>query len=164
RHWLSVKTQPVKPLLMTWGRELGFGAEVISPFELFAAREAGFSEDNILVNGVAKHSWLPGDLPGLRLHFDSPEEARAIGPERLRAYRLGARCHIESGHDPSDPTSSGQFGTLASELVQTRDFLRRHRLALEGLHFHLCSSIIDPQTYASALERTLAMGEAAGAA
>lgn len=162
RHWLSVKTQPVKPLLMTWGRELGFGAEVISPFELLAAREAGFSGDDILVNGVAKHTWLPRDLPGLRVHFDSPEEVRAIGPERLRAYRLGARCHIESGHNPSDPTIGGQFGMLASELEQTNDFLRRHGLALEGLHFHLRSSIIDPQIYASALERTLAMGEAAG--
>src|SRR5678815_2866307 len=30
RHWLSVKTQPVKPLLIAWGRELGLGAEVIS--------------------------------------------------------------------------------------------------------------------------------------
>src|SRR5262249_34738103 len=141
RHWLSVKTQPVKPLLMTWARELGFGAEVISPFELFAAREAGFSPSDILVNGVAKHSWLPSDLPGLRVHFDSPEEARAIRPERLRAYRLGARCHIASGHDRRDPTIGGQFGMLASELVETSDFLRGHGLTLEGLHFHLRSSI-----------------------
>ncbi len=162
RHWLSVKTQPVKPLLVTWGRELGFGAEVISRFELFAAREAGFDGGNILVNGVAKHSWLPRDLRGLRLHFDSPEEAEAIGPEGLRPHRLGARCHIESGHDPSDPTIGGQFGMLPSELAQTGDFLRRHGLALEGLHFHLRSSITDPQTYASALERALAMGRAAG--
>jgi diaminopimelate decarboxylase len=63
RHWLSVKTQPVKPLLITWLRELGYGAEVISPFELFAAREAGFSADNIPVNGVAKHSGSRATYP-----------------------------------------------------------------------------------------------------
>ena len=58
RHWLSVKTQPVKPLMIAWHREFGLGAEVISLFELLAAREVGFSVDSILLNGMAKHAWL----------------------------------------------------------------------------------------------------------
>ena len=162
RHWLSVKTQPVKPLMIAWQRELGFGAEVISLFELLAAREAGFSRDSILLNGMAKHTWLPEDMPGLRLHFDSPAEARMIGAERLKNYRLGARCQIETGHNAGDPTIGGQFGMLTSELEQTVEFLRPHGLFLEGLHFHMRSSITDPETYAAALRRALAMGEEAG--
>jgi diaminopimelate decarboxylase len=162
RHWLSVKTQTVKPLMIGWQREFGFGAEVISRFELLAAREAGFPEESILVNGMAKHAWLPEDIPGLRLHLDSPAEARALGTDRLKRYRLGARCHIETGHKSDDPTIGGQFGMLPSELVQTVEYLRPHGLSLEGLHFHLRSSITDPQTYASALQRALTMGQQAG--
>src|SRR5262245_16064035 len=103
RHWLSVKTQPVKPPLVAWGRQLRFGAEVISPFELHAVRDAGFAANDILLNGVAKHAWVPADIPGLRLHLDSLTEAKAIGPERLKRHRLGARCFIESGHSADDP-------------------------------------------------------------
>jgi diaminopimelate decarboxylase len=164
RHWLSVKTQPVKPLLVAWGRQLGLGAEVISPFELHAVRSAGFAASDILLNGVAKHAWLPADIQGLRLHLDSLTEAKTIGPERLKGHRLGARCFIESGHSADDPTVGGQFGMLGAELQETSDFLRRHGLALEGLHFHLRSSITDADTYAAALERTLAMGQAVGIA
>ena len=85
-----------------------------------------------------------------------------IGAERLKNYRLGARCQIETGHNAGDPTIGGQFGMLTSELEQTVEFLRPHGLFLEGLHFHMRSSITDPETYAAALRRALAMGEEAG--
>jgi diaminopimelate decarboxylase len=58
RHWLSCKTQPVAPLLRWW-REQGRGIEVVSEFELRAALAEGFTPENILVNGPAKHRWLP---------------------------------------------------------------------------------------------------------
>jgi diaminopimelate decarboxylase len=58
RHWLSCKTQPVAPLLRWW-REQGRAIEVVSEFELRAALEEGFVPENILVNGPAKHHWLP---------------------------------------------------------------------------------------------------------
>src|SRR5258706_8620621 len=49
RHWLSVKTQPLKPLLRSWAAR-GWGAEVVSEFELRAAIAEGFTPQNILVN------------------------------------------------------------------------------------------------------------------
>jgi diaminopimelate decarboxylase len=58
RHWLSCKTQPVAPLLRWW-REQGRPIEVVSEFELRAALAEGFTPENILVNGPAKHRWLP---------------------------------------------------------------------------------------------------------
>jgi diaminopimelate decarboxylase len=58
RHWLSCKTQPVAPLLRWW-REQGRGIEVVSEFELRAALAEGFTPENILINGPAKHHWLP---------------------------------------------------------------------------------------------------------
>jgi diaminopimelate decarboxylase len=58
RHWLSCKTQPVAPLLCWW-RAQGRPIEVVSEFELRAALAEGFAPQNILVNGPAKHRWLP---------------------------------------------------------------------------------------------------------
>ena len=161
RHWLSVKTQPVKPIMVQWRREFGFGAEVISKYELQGAQAAGFPPDSILVNGMAKHRWLP-DIPGLRVHFDSPAEIRAIDPERLKQYRLGARCHLETGHNPNDPTIGAQFGMTIPELCEVVEHLDRCRMRLDGLHFHLRSSITDPETYAASLRKMIDMGEEAG--
>ena len=53
RHWLSLKTQPVAPLLRWW-REQGRPVEVVSEFELRAALAEGFAPENILANGPAK--------------------------------------------------------------------------------------------------------------
>src|ERR1035438_5155078 len=74
RHWLSLKSQPLRRLVQEW-RSLDAGIEVVSEFELRAALNEGFSPEHILVNGVGKHKWM-ADLavPGLRVNFDSLEE------------------------------------------------------------------------------------------
>ena len=41
RHWLSCKTQPLRPLLQWWRRQ-GRGIEVVSEFEFLAALQEGF--------------------------------------------------------------------------------------------------------------------------
>ena len=74
RHWLSFKTQPMRPLLNMW-RKRGSGVEVVSEYELRAALSEGYAPDQILVNGVAKHTWLGRTrVPNLRVHVDSPRE------------------------------------------------------------------------------------------
>ncbi|NBQ59463.1 MAG: hypothetical protein EBU32_14040, partial [Opitutaceae bacterium] len=50
RHWLSFKTQPVRPLLRWWQAQ-GRPVEVVSELELRAALAEGFAPENILVNG-----------------------------------------------------------------------------------------------------------------
>ena len=57
RCWLSVKTHPL-PSLVNWWIQSGRGVEVVSETELSTARRLGCSSDQLLVNGVAKHSWL----------------------------------------------------------------------------------------------------------
>ena len=95
RHWLSCKTQPVAPLLRWW-REQGRPIEVVSEFELRAALAEGFSPDAILLNGPAKHHWLPAlageGLRGLSVNFDSPAEVSALLPiARQLDWRCGVR-------------------------------------------------------------------------
>src|ERR1039457_5605 len=114
RHWLSCKTQPVAPLLRWW-RGQRRGIEVVSEFELRAALAEGFIPENILVNGPAKHHWLPrfggapvsdpasfqnqGQRAGsetgapllreLSVNLDSPAELTALLP---LAKKLNWRC------------------------------------------------------------------------
>jgi diaminopimelate decarboxylase len=89
RHWLSCKTQPVAPLLRWW-REQGRGIEVVSEFELRAALAEGYAPENILVNGPAKHHWLP-QLVG--------QASRLFGVEGV-----SAKIQASKGETPSPQT------------------------------------------------------------
>src|ERR1044071_2310242 len=72
RHWLSFKTQPLRPLIQWW-RKQGRPVEVVSEFEFLAARAEGFPAERILINGPAKHHWLPRHaVERLCVNFDSP--------------------------------------------------------------------------------------------
>jgi len=158
RHWLSVKTQPVWPLLETWRHKLPYGAEVISRFELYGALAAGFTPKDIVINGLAKHTWLPASLAGFNVHFDSLSEIDSLTASTdMAGARLGARCLVPAGLEPHDPTIGGQFGMDGAELRHAVRRLRRLDLGLEGLHFHLRSNIRDAEIYRDALERVMAM-------
>ncbi len=81
KHWLSFKTQPVRPLLRWW-RGQGRPIEVVSEFELRAALAEGFTPADILVNGPAKHHWLPHfEVRELSVNFDSRAEIDALAAQ-----------------------------------------------------------------------------------
>jgi len=152
RHWLSVKTQPAAPLLRWW-RETGRGLEVVSEFELRAALAEGCPPENILVNGPAKHHWLPQfELPGLAVNFDSPAELTALLP---RAKKLNWSCGIRlltgEEFDPENPPFPTQFGFAPAEAVAALKKLLRAKARLETVHFHLRSNVSTAQGYERAL-------------
>lgn len=117
QQWLAVKAHPVRDVLRAW-KTIGYGAEVVSPFELEAALEVGYSPERILVNGVGKHPWLGScGLRGLRVHLDSVAEAAALAEHaRRHAWRLGFRYHPSIQSDPDEPEFEGQFGFNDAEL------------------------------------------------
>ena len=138
RSWLSVKTHPVAPLIQRWLRD-GGGVEVVSEREFLTARYLGGTVDHLLVNGPAKHAWLPRhSTPGLRVHLDSMHEADVLLPLAARdRWRVGLRCHAPDERDARDPRFGGQFGLTSDE---AREVLRRAREAgvpIESMHFHL---------------------------
>ena len=118
RHWLSCKTQPVAPLLRWW-QEQGRGIEVVSEFELRAALTEGFAPENILVNGPAKHHWLPPfDLRELSVNLDSRAELDALLPLAKKLnWRLGVRILTGEEFDPESPQFPTQFGFAPDEAV-----------------------------------------------
>jgi diaminopimelate decarboxylase len=147
RHWLSVKTQPVRPLLELW-RDWGLGVEVVSAFELHAALQAGFSPGRIVVNGTAKHRWLDTPLEQLTVHFDSLTEISALARAATdRHWRVGLRCRIA----PADATSGDQFGMTVEELSAGIGQLTRSAVRPAGIHFHLHTNVADVGEFAHAL-------------
>jgi diaminopimelate decarboxylase len=156
RHWLSMKSQPLRYLLREW-RKLGLGVEVVSEFELRAALEQGFQPDSILVNGVAKHHWLSNiQIQGLRVHFDSLREARHLTTiSATRKWRVGIRFALKEQFDPDEPIFGSQFGMSFSEARHAVAELRRMGIEPESAHFHLRSNVHDPAQYARALEDLL---------
>jgi diaminopimelate decarboxylase len=152
RHWLSCKTQPVAQLLRWW-RGQGRPIEVVSEFELRAALAEGFRPQDILVNGPAKHHWLPRyDLPGLSVNFDSPAELAVVLPAAKKLkWRCGVRVHTAGEFDPENPQFPTQFGLPADEAVAALKKLQRARADVRTVSFHLRTNIPSAQIYQRAI-------------
>jgi len=162
RHWLSCKTQPVPPLLRWWRRQ-GMGIEVVSEFELLAARREGFPPERILVNGPAKHHWLPRHaLSGLFVNFDSTAEAAGLlGLAKRLKWRVGVRCLTDEECDPESPRYPTQFGLAPNDAVQLLKKLKRSRLRLETIHTHLRTNVPSADVYERALKQLAGICRAA---
>lgn len=152
RHWLSFKTQPVRPLLRWW-RERGRPVEVVSEMELRAALAEGLTPESILVNGPAKHHWLPQfDLPGLAVNLDSPAELDALLPQAKKLnWRLGVRILTGEEFDPEHPQLPTQFGFAPDEAVAALEKMLLAQARIETVHFHLRANVSSVQSYERAI-------------
>ena len=158
RHWLSFKTQPLRPLLQWW-RAQGRPVEVVSEFEFLAAQREGFAPGKILVNGPAKHHWLARQVAtrGLLVNFDSPGEARSLAPVAKKfGWLCGLRLLTSEEFDPETPQFPTQFGMTTDEAADASKILQRADVRIETVHFHLRTNVASPASY----ERAFA--EAAG--
>ena len=162
RHWLSFKTQPVAPQLRWW-REQGRGIEVVSEFELRAALAEGFAPGNILVNGPAKHHWLPQFAqPELAVNFDSPTELAKLLPLAKKFnWRCGVRILTGEEFDPENPQFPTQFGFTPDEAVVALKKLRRAKTHVTTMHFHLRTNLASAQIYQRALAEVAVICRAA---
>lgn len=152
RQWLSLKTQPVAPLLRWW-REQHRPVEVVSEFELRAALAEGFTPENILVNGPAKHHWLAQfNLPGLAVNFDSPAEvATLLSAAKKLNWCCGVRLNTSEEFDPENPLFPTQFGFTPDETVVALKKLLRAKARVETVHFHLRSNLASAHIYQRAM-------------
>ena len=164
RLWYSYKSQPV-PALAQFARNLGIGIEVVSPFELHAAQQMGFSRGEILVNGPAKHHWLPRDVPGLNVIFDSLLEVSELARDAKElGWRCGIRVAVPQQKNADAPQFPAQFGICTSEIELAVDKLRSNEVELDVLHFHLRSNVPDVSDYRRALEHLQDVADRVGIA
>ncbi len=161
RHWYSYKTLPV-PNMALAARLLGLGVEVVSRFELAAALRLGFRPSEILVNGVAKHSWLTDEIAGLNVVFDSSTEAERLGSmaAKLR-WTVGLRLAVADQRDPDDPRYPAQFGMTVGDAIAAARRLRAEGLTVEILHVHLRSHVPAAEFYRRALVEMAAVARQA---
>lgn len=161
RQWFSLKTQPLQPILQWW-RSQGRPVEVVSAFELEAALAAGFSPDRVLVNGPAKHTWLPRlACDGLLVNVDSPTELPALVPlARRHHWTLGLRLNTQAEFDPERPDLPSPFGLDAAAARQVLRRLRRAGLQVEIAHFHLRTNLPTSQPHQQALAEVAAFCQA----
>jgi len=152
KHWLSCKTQPVAPLLRWWHAQ-GRNIEVVSEFELRAALAEGFAPENILVNGPAKHHWLPKfSLRDLSVNFDSPTEVTKLLPLAKKLnWRCGVRILTGEEFDSENPQFPTQFGFTPAEAVAALKKLLRAKVRTETVHFHLRTNISAVAIYERAI-------------
>ena len=163
RSWLSFKTHPVLPLAREWIRS-GRGVEVVSEAEFVAVRGLGCPAAQLVVNGVAKHSWLARyQAPGLQVHFDSRREAIELLPQAVeQGWRVGLRCHVPAERDARDPRYGGQFGMSEDDIADAQRYMQSAGLAVEGLHFHLGQVARHPTTYQQSVEYVVSLCERLG--
>ena len=138
RSWLSFKTHPLPHLAARW-IATGGGVEVVSEAELATVVGLGASVDQLLVNGVAKHEWLPHHGRNrLRVHFDSLREVEPLLSLAVQQqWRVGVRCHVPDERDARAPEFGGQFGMSRHEAIDALTLLRARGADLQSVHFHL---------------------------
>ena len=163
RHWLSCKTQPLRPLLQWW-RAQDRGIEVVSEFELQAALHEGFPPERILLNGPAKHHWLPRHATrGLCVNFDSVAEVRALAPlAHELEWTVGLRLNTPEEVDPEHPECPTQFGLTGPEVREALALLQHAGVRPRIAHFHLRTNIASAAVYGRALAQAAELCRAAG--
>jgi len=125
----------------------------VSEFEFQAARKEGFPPGRILLNGPAKHHWLPRHpVRGLCVNFDSPAEVRVLAPLAKRlGWTVGVRLNTREEFDPEAPEYPTQFGMTGGELVEALNVLKRYQVAPQIVHVHLRTNVASATAYGRAL-------------
>lgn len=152
--------------------ELGAGMDVVSGGELLRARLAGVPGSQIVFAGVGKTEaeirsalGAGGGEPIGMFNVESEGEfeviasvARAMGVRARAAVRInpdvqaGGHEYISTGHRAS------KFGVSVAEAGRMlRRFRNDRSVALEGVHLHIGSSIVDPEPYRRALGAALGL-------
>lgn len=146
----AVKACPA-PAVLSVLRRRGFHAEVNSANEYRQAVAAGFSANQIYINGVAKSVQfidLALESGSRRINVDAVEELELIA---ARASALGRPANIHLRLCPDVVTGDGaalmtggkrsQFGILEADLRHALEKLRalRTSVALRGIHVHVGS-------------------------
>lgn len=149
---LSLKTQPLPHLLSDWSNQVSDGVEVVSEAELVGALGSGCAPGQIVVNGLAKHTWLPrSDALGLTVQLDSLAEGALIAQAARQGWRVGLRFRTSAECDPDEPEFGGPFGLTLDEAGSLVDAVRASGLDIDVVHFHLGSNISDSRAYDTAL-------------
>ena len=151
----SYKTNCVPGVLKELHR-LGFGAEVISPYELWLADKLGVPGADIIVNGVNKTQSFISEAVRLQvasINIDSPSELPLIS-SASRTHGKRAKVSLRIKHD-----QGSHFGVDVQngEAMAVAELIRRQPDEFEfvGLHTHAVAPHNNHSAHASRVTHTL---------
>jgi len=133
----SYKTNPIPGVLRTL-HEQGIGAEVISPYELWLAKQLGVRPELTIYNGPAKSEDSLRDAIERRIQAINCNHREELPRVARIARELGVRARVTLRVNTSVGWS-GQFGTPIAggqALAAYREALSMPELAVVGLHAH----------------------------
>lgn len=155
----SYKTNYLKGVCALYHRE-GAVAEVVSDFEYEKARNLGVPGPDIIYNGPGKsaESLLTAAREGARIHCDSMEEIKlleSVATELGRSVPVAIRLNMATGmHDDWSRfgfnIESGQAANAVRRMQSTG------KLELVGLHCHIGTFVLDPESYRRAVTKVVA--------
>jgi diaminopimelate decarboxylase len=150
-------------------RSLGAGVDIVSGGELFRARTAGYSGDDVVFSGVGKtgEEIRQALVFGTRLlNVESQPELDVISAEAGRlgvtapvALRVNPEVDVTSPHAYIKTGERGtKFGIPFEDAVGVACYARQlPNVSLQGLDMHLGSQIAGMQPYQAGIDRLLAL-------
>lgn len=145
-------------------RELGMYAEVVSTSEYLLAKEAGFSEENIIFNGPFKgEGALEACQKGSIVNIDNLQELDEFCHSYYENYgvypkKLGLRVNFDLEKQVPGQTSTGneegRFGICYENGDLNKAFvnLKSHGICLSGLHIHFTTKTRSVEVYRAIAE------------
>lgn len=137
--------------------EEGFGIDAVSPGELHLARRVGFPPDRILFSA--------NNMTDREMEDTLAENVLLNVGELSRLEKFGRRApgsavcvrvnpHVGAGHHQHVITAGehSKFGIPVEELNLVRQIAARYDLQIVGLHQHIGSGIMSPDTLWSAMQ------------
>jgi diaminopimelate decarboxylase len=137
-------------------------AEVVSEMEFDKARNLGIPGGDIIFNGPhkSKDALKRAVLGGAMVNIDNVDELydlEEVADEVGRTLKIGLRLNMDTGIYPQ----WSRFG-LNLESGQAVDVVKRMaksgKVTLNGLHCHIGTYIMDPNAYATQIEKMVKFG------
>lgn len=141
-------------------RQSGFGCDAVSPGEIFMARRAGFTSDNIwfTCSNVSDQDLRDIGDPRIVINVNSMSEIdRILSLDLPNAIALRVDPAIGAGHHADVVTAGGgvKFGIDLAEIKEARILVEDAGRLVVGLHSHIGSGVDEPQPLLEAARRLL---------
>src|SRR6478609_4537504 len=156
----SYKTNPIPGVLRVL-HEQGIGAEVISPYELWLAKQLGVPAELTIYNGPAKSDDSLRDAIERRIQAINCNHREELPRVARIARQLGVRARVTLRVNTSVGWS-GQFGTPIAggqALAAYREALSLPELSVVGLHAHRGGQIRNEPELMAFVTEVLAFAE-----
>jgi len=156
----SYKTNPIEGVLKLL-HEQGIGAEVISPYELWLAKQLGVPPERTIYNGPAKSDDSIRDAIERRIQVINCNHREELPRVAQIARQLGVRARVALRVNTSVGWS-GQFGTPiqgGQALDAYREALALPELSVVGVHAHRGGQIRNEPELLAFVSEVLAFAE-----